>query len=135
MTSIVVTKHEDPVFAALNAVDAAIETLLTADVTSRSTREQMQLLRRVKIIASRLPAISHRLIAAMRETATPAELGDPLTTALANALRITPKEAKRRGRGRPSWRDHPRRARRSAAGVLRCPARARQRRRQGPRRA
>ena len=39
MTSIVVTKHEDPVSAALNAVDAAVDSLLCADVTSWSTRE------------------------------------------------------------------------------------------------
>ena len=75
MSSIAVTKHEDPVFAALNALDAAVDTLLCADVTSRSTREQVQLLRRVEIIASRLPAVGHRLICALRETATAAELG------------------------------------------------------------
>ena len=96
MTSIVVTRHEDPVSAAFNAVDAAIDTLLCADVALRSTREQVQLLRRVEIIASRLPAVGHRLICALRETTTAAELGDPLTTALANSLRITPKEAKQR---------------------------------------
>jgi hypothetical protein len=96
MTSIMVTKHEDPVFAALNAVDAAIDTLLTTEVALRSTREQVQLLRRVEIAASRLPAVGHRLITALRETATAAELGDPLATALANSLRITPKEAKQR---------------------------------------
>ncbi|MCV7227861.1 hypothetical protein [Mycolicibacterium komossense] len=66
-----VTRHEDPVFAALNAVDAAVDTLLSAEVSSRSTREQVQLLRRLEIIASRLPAVGHRLLSALRETATP----------------------------------------------------------------
>ena len=96
MTSIVVTKHEDPVFAALNAVDGALDALLATDFTARSTKEQVQLLRRLGIIANRLPAIGHHLINALRDTATPADLGDPLATALANSLRITPKEAKQR---------------------------------------
>jgi hypothetical protein len=96
MGSIVVTKHEDPVFAALNALDGAVEALLAADISARSTRDQMQLLRRLQAVASRLPAIQHRVISALRDGATPAELGDPLQRALANALRISPKEAKQR---------------------------------------
>jgi Domain of unknown function (DUF222) len=96
MSSIMVTRHEDAVFAALNALDTAVDTLLTTDYTVRRTREQVQLLRRLEAVASRLPAIEHRLISAVRDGATPAELGDPLATALANALRITPKDAKQR---------------------------------------
>ncbi len=96
MHSIAVVKHEDPVFAALNALDGAIDALLATDISARSTRDQMGLLRRLNIAASRLPAIGHRAITALRDSATPAELGDPLTTALANTLHITPKDAKAR---------------------------------------
>ncbi|CAN5403493.1 HNH endonuclease signature motif containing protein [soil metagenome] len=83
-------------YAALNALEAAVENLATADVSARSSREQVQVLRRLEIVASRLPATSHRVICALRETATAAELGEPLTGALANALHITPREAKQR---------------------------------------
>jgi hypothetical protein len=48
MHSITVTKHEDPVYAALNALDAAVDTLLGADPTAMTTKQQIAVLRRSK---------------------------------------------------------------------------------------
>jgi hypothetical protein len=96
MHSITVTKHEDPVYAALKALDAAVDTLLGADVTAMITKQQIGVLRRVEAVRRRLPAVGHQLLAALGQGATPAELGDTLQRTLANALRISPDAARRR---------------------------------------
>ena len=83
-------------YAALNALDAAVDTLLAADATAMTTKKQISVLRRIEAVSNRLPAIGHQLLTALRDEATPAELGDTLQLSLANALRISPAAAKRR---------------------------------------
>jgi hypothetical protein len=95
MGSISVVRREDPVAGALNALDAAVDTLLGVAVEALSTREQVEVLRRVEQVARRLPAVGHRLVVGLRD-ASPAELGDTLPRALADALRISRRAAGRR---------------------------------------
>jgi hypothetical protein len=96
MESIPVAEHEDPAWAAFDAIDAAVTVLFESDATRRSTVQQAEFLRRIERVANRLPALGHREITALRRTATAAELGNTLQRALADLLRISPGEAKRR---------------------------------------
>ena len=96
MDSIAVTKREDPVYAALNALDAAVDTLLATDANAMNTKKQIFVLRRIEAVSNRLPAVGNQLLTALREEATPAELGDTVARSLANALRISPAAANRR---------------------------------------
>ena len=96
MRSIPVVEHEDPVWGDLDAVDAIVTRILERDATRWSVVEQTEVLRRVEVIANRLPAVGHRVIPALRQQATPAELGDTLQRALAEVLRISRGEAQRR---------------------------------------
>jgi hypothetical protein len=96
MHSIKVTKHEHPVYAALNALDAAVDTLLAADANAMTTKEQIWVLRRVEAVSNRLPVIGHQVLTALREGSIPADLGDTVQQTLANVLRISPSTAQRR---------------------------------------
>ena len=96
MHSIPVAEHEDPAWAAFDAIDAAVTELFESESARRSTAEHAEFLRRVQTLANRLPALEHREIAALRQQATPAELGDTLQRALAEIQRISRAEAKRR---------------------------------------
>jgi Domain of unknown function (DUF222) len=85
-----------PSLAVLSALDRAVDDLLAADFSALSTREQIAVAGRIEQVSRRLPAAAQRLIAALTLTATPAELGNTVSRALADALRVTPTEAKNR---------------------------------------
>ncbi|MET0898073.1 MAG: HNH endonuclease signature motif containing protein, partial [Mycobacterium sp.] len=95
MSSTPTAEHEDPVLGAFDVIDAAVTTILASDPTRRSTAELVLVLRRAQTVFNRLPAILHREVAALRQQATPAELGDTLQRALAEILRISRSEANR----------------------------------------
>jgi Domain of unknown function (DUF222) len=96
MSSDTVAVDEDPAWAFFDAIDAALTGLFGTDPTRRSTAEQKRFLLRAEQIFNRVPALGHREIAALRQQATPAELGDTVARALAEILRISRPEAKRR---------------------------------------
>ncbi|HEX5143922.1 MAG TPA: HNH endonuclease signature motif containing protein [Mycobacterium sp.] len=96
MHSTTVDRPAATITAALSALDDAVGTLLETDFTGLSTNEQVEVLARVEQVARRLPAVGYRLIDALSRGATPAQLGTTLPRALADALRISPREAKQR---------------------------------------
>jgi Domain of unknown function (DUF222)/HNH endonuclease len=84
------------VLGALSDLDRAVDDLLAADFSGLSAHEQMAVARHVEQVSRRLPAVAQLLIYELARTATPAELGNTISRALADALHITPTEARKR---------------------------------------
>ncbi|OBH01108.1 MULTISPECIES: HNH endonuclease signature motif containing protein [unclassified Mycobacterium] len=82
--------------AALDAMDAAFDTVAGFDCTALTTREQLGLLERFEKMRRRIPALEHPLINAVGRQASPAELGGTLSHALAEATLVSRAEAARR---------------------------------------
>ncbi|HZA10725.1 DUF222 domain-containing protein, partial [Mycobacterium sp.] len=84
--------------AACDALDGALALIEAVPFDALSTREQLNMLERQEKAARRLPSAGHELINQIGEHADPAELGGSLPRVLADRLRITPAEARRRVR-------------------------------------
>ncbi len=82
--------------AALDATDAAFDTVAGFDCTALTVREQLGLLERFERHRRRLPALEHPLINAVARQASPAQLGGTVSHALAEATLISRAEAARR---------------------------------------
>ena len=86
----------DEVVAAFDALDAAWERLAGCKFDALVTGERLALLERLEVQRRRQPAAEHELVNQLRAQATPAELGGRLSHALADRLRISRGEARRR---------------------------------------
>ncbi|HZA09319.1 DUF222 domain-containing protein, partial [Mycobacterium sp.] len=88
----------DGVAAVLDRYRAASQELAALDVDALTTPELFSVLEGAETGRRMLPVIEHRAINLVDERATPVELGGSLPNALADRLRITPAEARRRVR-------------------------------------
>ena len=86
----------DEVVAAFDALDAAWERLAGCKFDGLVTGERLALLERLEVQRRRQPAAEHELVNQLRAQGTPAELGGRLAHALADRLRISRAEARRR---------------------------------------
>ncbi|HEX7322851.1 MAG TPA: HNH endonuclease signature motif containing protein [Mycobacterium sp.] len=84
------------IVGAFDAAAAAVDELLDLDFDALTTPERLALLQRCEVLRRRLPAVAHPLINSLAEQASPAELGGKLSWALADRLRISRAEARRR---------------------------------------
>lgn len=82
--------------SALDALDAAVESVLGLGFDGLSTRQLLSVLARLEPVAWRLPVPAQTIIARLSREATASELGGTLRFALARELRISLKEAARR---------------------------------------
>ncbi|WP_084229181.1 HNH endonuclease signature motif containing protein [Mycobacterium sherrisii] len=83
---------------AFDALEAALHGVLGLDTTRLNTRQRLQRLGRYERIRRMLPAGEHALINQLAREATPAELGCPLSQAIADWTQISRAEAGRRVR-------------------------------------
>ena len=81
---------------AVRCVDAAWERLAGCKFDALVTGERLALLERLEVQRRRQPAAEHELVNQLRAQATAAELGGRLAHALADRLRISRAEARRR---------------------------------------
>ncbi|HEX7322083.1 MAG TPA: 13E12 repeat family protein, partial [Mycobacterium sp.] len=86
----------EEVVEAFDAATAAVGALLDLDFDALTTPERLGLLERCEVLRRRLPAVEHPLINALARVADPAELSGKLSYAMADRLRITRGEARRR---------------------------------------
>ena len=86
----------DEVVAAFDALDAAWERLAGCKFDGLVTGERLALLERLEVQRRRQPAAEHELVNQLRAQGTPVELGGRLAHALADRLRISRGEARRR---------------------------------------
>jgi Domain of unknown function (DUF222) len=82
--------------APLAAIDAAVESLLAHDVETLTSSQHLSLLRRLEHAARRLSAAGTPALVALNQYATAEEIADTVPMAVASALRISPKDARRR---------------------------------------
>ena len=82
--------------AACDAVDEALDKLAALGGGVSSSAEGRELVARMETWCRRVPALQHQLINDLAEHASAEELGGRLSLAIANDLRITKSEAKRR---------------------------------------
>ncbi|CAN5458548.1 HNH endonuclease signature motif containing protein [soil metagenome] len=82
--------------APLVSIDTAIESLLGYDAEALTAGQQLALLRRLEHASRRLSAAGTGALAALDQYATAEEVADTVPMAVAAALRITPKDARRR---------------------------------------
>src|SRR5690242_21944113 len=82
--------------AACDAVDEALDKLAAVSGEVSATAQCRQLLARMESWCRRVPSLQHELLNELREHATAEELGGKLSLAVANDLRITKGEARRR---------------------------------------
>jgi Domain of unknown function (DUF222) len=85
-----------PVDAALSAVQAAVTALAGSRLDILDTGQRLAALAAITAVTRRLAGVENELIAGLHREATPAELGDGLTSTLARVTRITKPEATRR---------------------------------------
>ncbi|HEX7322248.1 MAG TPA: HNH endonuclease signature motif containing protein [Mycobacterium sp.] len=88
--------QREDITAAFDVLGAGLDQVLDLDFEALTTPERLALLERVERVRRRLPAVEHPLINGLAEQATPAELGNSLPRALADRLRITRGQARRR---------------------------------------
>lgn len=81
---------------AFDALRAAVSGVLELSFDASTTPERLRALERLEEETQRLPAARHALINQIAEQSDEAELGGKLDKALANRLRITRREARRR---------------------------------------
>ncbi len=86
----------DEVVAAFDALDAAWQRLAGCKFDALVTGERLALLERLEVQRRRQPAAEHELVNQLRAQATAAELGGRLAHALADRLRMSRAEARRR---------------------------------------
>jgi len=79
-----------------DALDADSDRACGLSFNALSTEQQLAILERCERLRRRLPAIEHPLINSLARDATPAELGGPLTHAIAESTLISRAEAARR---------------------------------------
>ncbi len=82
--------------APLAAIDTAVESLLAGDVDTLTAGQHLALLRRLEHATRRLSATAIPALVALHQYATAEEVADTVPMALASALRISPKDARRR---------------------------------------
>lgn len=82
--------------AAMGELTAAVSTLADARLDALDTEQRLSALSTLTTLTRRLVGVETELIAGLSRGATPAELGDGLTSTLSRALLITPSEAKAR---------------------------------------
>jgi hypothetical protein len=81
----------------LDALDAAVDALVSLDVGALSHEQLLNVLERTEIAARRLPVAGHRAINRLAAEANPVTLGaTSVTNLLAERLRISRKDARRR---------------------------------------
>ena len=80
------------IIEALDSLDTVIETLRCADWDGLAVRERLEALDRLETSARRQRAVSHRVIHGLEEAA----VGAPVAVAVADVLRISRTEARRR---------------------------------------
>jgi hypothetical protein len=93
--SIMLSDREEAV-EAFDALDAALARCAGLRVDGLTTPEWFALLSRTEAVRRRLPSLEHGLINRLVEQAVPAEIGGRLALALADRLRVSPPEARRR---------------------------------------
>jgi Domain of unknown function (DUF222) len=84
--------------AIFDAIEAGLDRLDALGFDSITTPELFTVLQRGERVGRRLPAHQHRLIDQINEQSVVEEIGGPLPVALADRLRISPAEARRRVR-------------------------------------
>ena len=82
--------------AALNAVQAAVTALAGSRLDTLDTGQRLAALAAITTATRQLAGVENTLIAGLHREATPADLGDGLTSTLARVTRITKAEATRR---------------------------------------
>src|SRR6202035_5229069 len=82
----------------LDALDAALDAVVDADIDMLSPPELLAMLQRCERVRRRLPAVEHGLINKLGREATPAELGGTLPHAVAEWTLTSRAEATRRVR-------------------------------------
>lgn len=90
------SSSREEIATAFDALHAAMDGVLQLSFDTLTTRERLTLLERLEHEARRLPVPGHGLINQIGRQATPVEIGGKLTHALADRLRITRADAKRR---------------------------------------
>ena len=98
----------DEVVAAFDALDAAWERLAGCKFDGLVTAERLALLERLEVQRRRQPAVEHELVNQLRAQASAVELGGRLAHALADRLRISRAEARRRIAAAERWGRVPR---------------------------
>src|ERR1700723_3526216 len=88
----------EAITAAVDALNAAVDTVVALNVDALTTPEHVALLESIEAVRRRLPAAEHALINHVARQATPQELGGKLSHALAEWLLISRAEAARRVR-------------------------------------
>jgi Domain of unknown function (DUF222) len=87
----------DTVLAALDAVDAALDSLTSACLDAFTPPELLKLLDRLEVASRRVPAVDHRVIQRLRVEASPRDLGaTSWGKVLSERLRVSSGEAGRR---------------------------------------
>ncbi len=90
------SSSREEIGAAFDALHAAVDAVLGLSFDVLSTRERFALLEHLEQQARRLPVPGHELINQLARQAAPIEIGGKLSHALADRLRITRTDAKRR---------------------------------------
>lgn len=88
--------NRDEVGGAFDALRAGLDRVLDLSFDALTTPERLALLERCEELRRRLPALEHPLINQLAAQASSDELGGKLSWAMADRLRITRKEARRR---------------------------------------
>lgn len=90
------SSSREEIATAFDTLHAAMDGILQLSFDGLTTRERFALLGQLEHEARRLPVPGHELISQIGRQATPVEIGGKLTHALADGLRITRADAKRR---------------------------------------
>jgi len=87
----------DAALGALDAIDAALDTLASASLGGFAPPELLEVLNRLEVLARRGPSVEHRVIHQLKADARPGELGATTwSKVLAGRLRVSAGEATRR---------------------------------------
>jgi hypothetical protein len=87
-----------PTDDALGNLDTAVTALTGARLDTMNTGQRLAAIAAINQIVRRLAGVENELLAGLQREATPAELGDGLTSTLARVMRVTKAEAGRRVR-------------------------------------
>ncbi len=90
------SSSREEIASVLDALDADLDRACALSFAALTTPERLRILARLETVARRLPVPGHELINQLAAQSDPTELGGKLSHALADRLRITRSEARRR---------------------------------------